>query len=190
MEMQEHPDDLERITRDESAFAEFVSRYEGAIRGFTAMWAPSRDEADDVAQEVFLAALHNIHTFDRSRDLKTWLLGIARNLTRRAWRRVVRLPHTGGDEALDQILERHALAAYEARQQNADRRRDALHKCINVLGEKEKALFKNYVVDELSSASLASRMNTTEGTIRATISRIRRQLRACIERRLHTEGIL
>jgi RNA polymerase sigma-70 factor (ECF subfamily) len=170
---------LSRSRTDEAAFAELVATYQSAIRGFTALWAPSRDEADDLAQEVFLAALHSAASFDPSRDLKTWLLGIARNLTRQAWKRV------GRAGALGEALEREALAAFERRQD--DRRRGALEKCVEGLHERDRAVFREYVVEELSSAELAERLSTTEGTVRATISRIRRRLRACIERRLEAE---
>lgn len=188
MDPSDRPDLLSRIGTDEAAFAELVSRYQAAVRGFTALWAPSRDEADDIAQEVFLAALHSAANFDRSRDLKTWLLGIARNLTRQAWRRVLRLPQGASAQALDAMLEVHAVAAYQERVGKGDRRRAALEKCIEGLPERERAIFNDYVVEELSSAQMASRLQTTEGTVRALVSRIRRRLRTCIERRLQVEG--
>lgn len=187
MEPAEHSDLVRRLATDEAAFPELVSRYQATVRGFTALWAPSRDEADDIAQEVFLGALHSAHTFDPSRDLKTWLLGIARNLTRQAWRRVLRLPQ-GSPQDLDSILEQHAVAAYQARAQKADQRNAALEQCIETLPEKERSAFNSYVVDELSSGEMASRMNTTEGTVRALVSRIRRRLKLCIERRLQLES--
>jgi RNA polymerase sigma-70 factor (ECF subfamily) len=181
MDLENPSDLLARIRTDETAFAELVARYQGVVRGFTALWAPSRDEADDLAQEVFLAALHSASSFDPSRDLKTWLLGIARNLTRQAWKRVARAG------ALGEALEREALLAASAREEQRDRRRAALDRCVEGLHERDRAVFREYVVEDLSSAELAARLATTEGTVRATISRIRRRLRACIERRLGME---
>lgn len=176
---------IARIASDEAAFAELVARYQAAVRGYTALWAPSPAEADDIAQEVFLAALRGAGSYDPSRDLKSWLLGIARNLTRQAWRRMSR---SGGRERLAEILEHHASAAYEHRARQGDRRGEALRGCIESLPEREKALFRRYVVDEESSAGLAREARTTEGTIRAAISRIRRRLRACIEGKLLPEA--
>src|SRR5690348_17573599 len=64
---------LFRSQGDERAFAALIARYQPAIRGFAAIWAPSRDEADDIAQEVFIQALQGYKNFDANRDLKTWL---------------------------------------------------------------------------------------------------------------------
>lgn len=188
MDHKRDADLVRRLRTDESAFAELVSQYQQTIRAFTALWAPSSDEGDDIAQEVFLAALDNEHTYDPSRDLKTWLLGIARNLTRQAWRRVMRLREVGGSGALDLVLEQQALASFKVRQESADRRRGALDRCIEGLQTKERQLFEGYVVEELSSVALASRFKTTDGTIRMAILRVRRRLRACIELRLQTEA--
>lgn len=172
---------IRRVGTDEAVFARLVSRYQGPVRGFTAMWAPSRDEADDIAQEVFLAALRSAHTFDPSRDIKNWLLGIARNLTRQAWRRVGRLD---ARDTLDQVLEQQALAAYQKREREADGRKGAMEQCLGGLPDREKDLFNRYFVAEESSAALAGELRTTEGTVRASISRIRRRLKVCVEGKL------
>lgn len=39
-------------------------------------------EAEDVAQETFLRAYHNLHRFDESRPLRPWLLAICGNLAK------------------------------------------------------------------------------------------------------------
>lgn len=171
---------------DREAFAFLIETHQDTIRSFTAIWAPSRDEGDDIAQEVFIAALRSIHTFEGGRDMKTWLLGIARNLTRNAWRRVSRTAK--GAEELDQILERHAVSVFEERQSRADDRRDALRQCMQTLPANSKSIFVQYFGEEKSSGELASVMNTTENTVRANLSRIRKSLRECIERRMALEG--
>ena len=180
---------IERVRAgDTSAYSEVIHLYQDSVRGFVAMWAPSPQEADDIAQEVFLTALRSIHTLDSGRDLKTWLLGVASNLTRKSWRRISRASQrsTAVGE-LEGALEQHALAVYQARERTNDRRRDALKACIESLPANTKSIFVSYVVDELSSAQLAQSLQTTDSTVRATISRIRLSLRECIERRIQLE---
>ena len=175
------------IEGEESAITAFVSRHQASVRGFTAMWAPSADEADDIAQEVFLAALRSMDRFSPDRDMKSWLLGIARNLTRQAWRRAARLPESVGPESLDAILEHHALTLHREREAVENDRLAALRRCIGSLPENLGAIFQEYVVEGASSAELGELLKTTAASARALISRIRRDLRACIERRLQTE---
>lgn len=179
---------MERILRgDEKAYEELVSEYQGAVRGFAALWAPSRDEADDIAQEVFLAAFRGISTFDASNDLKLWLLGIARNLTRQAWRRMARRPQGSSEEALAASLEREALVIYQERAQSEDRRQAAMRACLEKLPAHSAEIFHRFVVDEVRSAEIARHLRTSDGSIRSTITRIRRGLRDCIRRRLQLE---
>lgn len=186
---------IERMrSGDEDAFAEFVATYQRTIRSFIAIWAPSRDEADDIAQEVFINALKSIHTFDVSRDLKTWLLGIARNLTRNAWRRMPRAARAGSSE-IQEVLERHALTVFQSRERCSAEssggltRAEALKKCLETLPATSKDLFLKYFVDDMASAELAETMRTSENTVRATLSRIRKGLRSCIERRTQSESM-
>jgi RNA polymerase sigma-70 factor (ECF subfamily) len=191
------PKDADLVERmrngDEDAFAEFVAEHQRAVRSFIAIWAPSRDEADDIAQEVFISALKSIHTFDVTRDLKTWLLGIARNLTRNAWRRMPRTAKAGAAE-IQEMLDRHALSVFQSRDRSClnaagESRVDALKKCLETLPSTSKDMFMKYFVEDQASAELAETMRTTESTVRATLSRIRRGLRGCIERRTQSESV-
>jgi RNA polymerase sigma factor (sigma-70 family) len=170
---------------DRQAFAALIARYQPAIRGFAALWSPSRDEADDIAQEVFVEAFRSVKNYDTSRDLKTWLLGITRNLTRQAWRRVSR----GSDvEHWQEVLEAQASLVFEERFETRDSRREALNECLKALPEHTHAVFTGYFIHEATSAEIAQRMQTKEGTVRALICRTRKSLRQCIERRMFTDG--
>ena len=180
---------VERLLKgDTDAFADLVVTYQDTIRSFTAIWSPSRDESDDIAQEVFLAALRKIHTFDPSKDLKTWLLGIARILTRNAWRRVSRASASPSRADVDEILERHAVAVFQQRERTVEKREEALRQCFDTLPANTKDIFTRYFVEEISSGELASDLKTSENSVRATLSRIRRGLRSCIERRIALES--
>ena len=65
----------------DAAFARLVERHQAAVRGFLRRtlgggWA----EADDVAQETFLAAWRTLRSLKDPSGVRSWLLGIA-------WRR-------------------------------------------------------------------------------------------------------
>ncbi|MGA7236550.1 MAG: RNA polymerase sigma factor [Bryobacteraceae bacterium] len=76
---------LKRSDRgDETAFLILYGRYRDAVYRFA--WATLKSEADaeDVAQECFITLNRKPARFDPSRaQLRTWLLGIARNLALR-----------------------------------------------------------------------------------------------------------
>ena len=90
--------DAELVARarqgDTAAFGELVDRYRAAVYRAAQAALGSASEAEDVAQEAFLAAYRKMDTYRGEASFKTWLLTIAwrRALSRRRrlasrWRR-------------------------------------------------------------------------------------------------------
>jgi RNA polymerase sigma-70 factor (ECF subfamily) len=66
-------------------FRLIVREYGLLVRGYLAARLPHQDDADDLAQEVFLIAFEKLAACDPPR-FAGWLLGIARNQLRNHWR--------------------------------------------------------------------------------------------------------
>lgn len=72
---------LEQCRRQNlEAFGRIVDAYQSRIIGFVKSMVTSREEAEDVAQEVFVRAFQNVHKYDGRSSLRTWLFRIAYNL--------------------------------------------------------------------------------------------------------------
>src|SRR4051794_2510142 len=56
-----------------------IERYQGVVFGLCFRMMGHRQDAEDVAQEAFLRALRGIGSFDVTRQVRPWLLGIAAN---------------------------------------------------------------------------------------------------------------
>src|SRR5437868_2617500 len=67
------------LTGDMSAFDELMIRYERQIYRVCYRFVDNRDDAMDLAQEVFIKAFEHLPTFRRESSLKTWLYRIAMN---------------------------------------------------------------------------------------------------------------
>src|SRR5262245_23395868 len=71
---------LDEVARGRTeAFGRLVRDYALPLRGYLASQVHHLDDVDDLAQEVFLAALRSLHTFRRGDHFGAWLRGIARN---------------------------------------------------------------------------------------------------------------
>jgi RNA polymerase sigma-70 factor, ECF subfamily len=64
---------------DPRAFGELVSRHERRIYGLCLRILGNREDAEDAAQEAFLAALRKAASFRRAAAFSTWLYRIAMN---------------------------------------------------------------------------------------------------------------
>ena len=68
------------LDNDIAAFEELVARYQNKILAFAARMLNDRDEAEDVAQEVFIRAYRSLDSFRGASSFSTWLYRIATNL--------------------------------------------------------------------------------------------------------------
>jgi RNA polymerase sigma-70 factor, ECF subfamily len=100
------PEDLSLVAallaRDRKAAAEFVSRYTDRIYSYVcARLLPRTDLAEDLVQEVFLAAWENLKEFRGQASLEAWLLGIARHKVEDHYRARLRRLLSLGEEGED-----------------------------------------------------------------------------------------
>lgn len=66
------------LARDEQAFRELVSTYQGAMRAVAFAIVGSR-HADEAVQDAWLSVVRNLDRFESRSSLKTWLLTITAN---------------------------------------------------------------------------------------------------------------
>jgi len=130
-------------------------------------------DAEDVAQEAFIRAFRYLNSFDSSRPLRPWLLGITANLARNRRRSVgryvyhlARLARLTPPDVIDpeQEIARRAEA-------------NLLWKAVRRLSADDQEViylrfFMDYSVDEV-----AQTLNIAAGTVKSRLSRALERLR-------------
>lgn len=82
---------LEASRRGErDAFGTLIERYQGVVCAVSYSRTGDRALSEDVAQDTFIAAWHQLGQLREPSRLRAWLCGIARNLARKARRRTQR----------------------------------------------------------------------------------------------------
>ncbi len=82
---------LEASRRGErDAFGALIERYQGVVSAVTYSRTGDHALSEDVAQDTFIAAWHQLGQLREPGRLRSWLCGIARNLARKARRRSAR----------------------------------------------------------------------------------------------------
>src|SRR5215472_6682037 len=70
-----------------------LSRHASAVKKYVHFrLAPRADHADDVVQDIFLAAWENLRAYRGNSSLRSWLMGIARNKVKDYYRASLREP--------------------------------------------------------------------------------------------------
>jgi RNA polymerase sigma-70 factor (ECF subfamily) len=78
--------DLELITKaqagDHLSFAALADRHYMTVYRFAFKWCRSREDAEDITQEVFIKLAGKMHLFNRRSKFTTWLYSITANCAR------------------------------------------------------------------------------------------------------------
>ena len=168
---------------DRAAIAALVTEHQRAVRSYLSRLAPDPATADDLAQDVFLEAFEALKRVDPQREVRNYLLGIARNRARMAWRKLYTRREVAGDALFDVLEARATVAAGAAGADTSGRRLEDLRTCLARLGPKAFEVFQLHYHDELRCDEVAERLNMTAGSIRSILTRGREALRTCIESR-------
>jgi RNA polymerase sigma factor (sigma-70 family) len=64
---------------DEESFGRLVERYRGPVTAYVRARLVDRDLSEDIAQEIFISALHSMRGSERPIAFKAWIYEIARN---------------------------------------------------------------------------------------------------------------
>jgi RNA polymerase sigma-70 factor (ECF subfamily) len=86
---------------DDEAFAALVARYQRRLLGFAYQHLRDPDEAQDLAQEVFVRLYRGLHRYDTERPFEPWFWRLAANVAVNYSRR--RGPERGGVEAFAEL---------------------------------------------------------------------------------------
>ena len=147
-------------------FAPLVEAHQQAVRALPRRLCGDPAEADDLAQEVFIAAWTSLDSFRRDADFRLWLYGIAyrkfRASRRAAGRRRKR------EAFVAEIAETVATP-------DADARLD-LQKAMMALSEPQRAAVALCLAAGVSHAAAAALLALPLGTVKAHVARGRATL--------------
>lgn len=136
----------------------------------------SREEAEDLAEEVFLRCLQNIGRFNPRRGLfKAWAFRIAHNIMVDQRRR--RSRH--GEEGLAEELEDGAAPSPEVLEERE--RAGALREALAELPETQRQVIVMKYFAEMSNAEAAAALGRSEGAVNALQHRALRRLGKMLE---------
>ncbi|MCS6863640.1 MAG: sigma-70 family RNA polymerase sigma factor [Gemmataceae bacterium] len=132
--------------------------------------------ADDIFQQVVLAALENGSHFKGHDHVLPWALRAARHRALDYAKSKQLRPFP--DEVLD-LLEAPAEGDSPWSDQG-----EALHHCLNRLTSSARTLLQLKYGEGLTAAAIAARLNRTADAVYQSLSRIHKLLRECVQTRL------
>lgn len=182
-----HPNEgelLERSRRgDGNAFGALVEHYQDAIYNLALRMTGNREDAGDVAQNVFLNAFRRVNSFEGRASVATWLYKIAVNESMSVHRRYSKSDHmslSGKDD--DRPTDWPAdSSAPDHRLEQADELR-FVERALAELDDDHRAVILLRDMEGLDYSAIADVANCSVGTVKSRLHRARLELREKLRR--------
>ena len=152
---------------DETALTALIDRYAANVHAYLLRHCGNREDADDLLQETWVRVARSARSFDTARRFRSWIYGIATNLTRDLFRRRMTRERALRD------LATHPPAA--PRTDSVDR--GELRERIAELPENMRAVLLLRYYEGMSEAEMAEILDIPRGTVKSRLHAALRRLR-------------
>ncbi|MCI0702518.1 MAG: sigma-70 family RNA polymerase sigma factor [Planctomycetia bacterium] len=180
---------------DASAFGELVERFQHRLVGVMHHLVGNADEAEDLAQEVFLRVYRTRKKYTPKAKFSTWLFTIANNLAFNALRDRQRrpvLPLEVRDSGPLGPRPTEALAptrdeppTHNLQQQELA---DVIRRALDELNERQRMAIVLNKFEDMNYADIAEVMGLTTKAVKSLLSRARCKLRETLQGYIYMDG--
>ncbi len=157
---------------DSAAFEPLVRRYLRPAFTIAHRLLGHREDAEDVVQEAFLAALSNLDSFDRSRRFGPWFYRIV-------WTRGLNLQKSRSRRRAEslELVQPAATEPSPALQAERASLKAAVAEALGRLPERQRLVVQLFELDGFSGVEIAEMLGLSPGTVRWHLHEARRALR-------------
>jgi RNA polymerase sigma-70 factor (ECF subfamily) len=185
-----------RVRSDEpGAFEELVNLYQHRLVAVMHHLVGNAEEAEDLAQEVFLRVYRARHKYRPRAKFSTWLFTIANNLALNALRARQRKPvvplavrDSGplGPRPAEQLVRDQAAQPMHRMQQQE--LAGIIRQAIQGLNERQRMAVILNKFEDMNYAEIAEVMELTTKAVKSLLSRARMNLRAALQAYVYMDG--
>ncbi|WP_218598771.1 RNA polymerase sigma factor [Polaribacter sp. NJDZ03] len=171
----------------QSAFSQLLDDYQQKVFGTCISFIPNKEDAEDVAQEVFLEVFKSIHKFKGDSKLSTWIYKIATNkclefIRKKNTKKRFAFMQTilGNETPLDKTSYftevNHPGILLENKEKSA-----IIFKAINTLPEVQRVVFTLAKIDDKSYQEIVEITGKSLSSVESLMFRAKKNLQVKLE---------
>lgn len=183
--MSTHPDQLEGSPHAEAMvqLAQLWSAASPSLEAFVRSLVRDPHDVDDVIQQTGEYVAREFHNFEAGSSFTGWVITVARIRIHRLWQGQKRDKLVLNSEAINSLAEVAVGASQELPE-----RQSALQVCVEKLQPNQRRLLEMCYLNDKKPAQIAEQLGRTANSVSASLMRIRKALKQCIEGRLVQRG--
>ena len=178
---------------DEKAFGQIVLTYQKKVYNIAYRMLGNREEAKDLAQEVFLSVFESIQNLREEVKLEPWLTQITLNHCRNRWKYLKRRKYFQSDSLNDPIETEEGEMPRQMDDPSDNPEillekkmiRNWVQRGLMQLKEEQRELIVLRDLQGLSYEEVGQLFSLPEGTVKSKIHRARMELKETLERMSH-----
>ena len=164
-----------------NAFNSLVLRYRDRVFSVVYNMTSNREDANDVTQDVFVKAFHNIHRFQQKSTFFTWLYRIAVNtaisfIKKNRNRQFFSLENFEEEGISGKLAEILSSRKHSRRELMLRELQEKLNEALQKLSVKHRTTVVLFEIEGLSHKDIGEILNCSEGTVRSRLHYAKNEL--------------
>src|SRR5215831_6412004 len=178
---------ISRVLRGEQAlYAELVKRYQNFVFTIAGRYATVREDAEEIAQDVFIKAYKNLADFRGEAKFSTWLYTIT-STTCITFLRKKKLDVKSLDDERVQVIAENTDSGFRANQVEQKSKVQMVNEAIKLLSPDDGKLITLFYKGEQSLEEIGQIMGIDPNTVKVKLHRARQRLKDRMEKYFEQE---
>lgn len=159
------------------AFTEFYTKYKNDVFGLCMRIMKSKNQSEEMAQEVWVKIVTKAKTFTGEDSAKSWLMTITKNTCLTEIKKSKKWALTDDIDSLDQVVETEEFSNdfWEGLEIEKAKR------CLESLGDRQRVALVLFYFEEKPMTILAEELELQINAVKALLFRARKSLVACVK---------
>jgi RNA polymerase sigma factor (sigma-70 family) len=162
---------------DEDAFRELVFHFQDMVVRTAYAYLKDKEEAEDLAQEVFISVYENISSFRNEANLKTWIYRITIN---KSLNQIRKLKWKSTVQSIENLLASGSIQAKEKSDPYSSliskEEVENVKRAMEKLPSAQRTAFILHKYDDLSQQEIAQIMSTSVAAVESLVHRAKMNL--------------
>ena len=160
---------------DTSAFSYFVDKYQDMAMTIAYRVCKNMQDAEDVVQDSFVKAYHNLHTFKAESKFSTWLYSIVYNTAKTAISKTIQYLDYEQINEFDLCSDFDPISTIEENE-----KKELINIALKKMPPDESVMLTLFYLEDNSSKEISKILGLTESNVKIRLHRARKRMQGIL----------